>query len=103
VSSSVMAGPVPASVPERLGATAFDTDEGFAHIKVNQELAKATDAAAILLLVCPAKVYSFAADGGIQVEWAACLECGTCLAVAPPGVLEWHYPRGGFGVRYREG
>ena len=43
------------------------------------------------------------ADGTISVEYAACLDCGTCLAVAPPGVLEWHYPRGGFGVSYRGG
>ena len=33
----------------------------------------------------------------------ACLECGTCLAVAAPGALTWHYPRGGFGVQFREG
>jgi ferredoxin like protein len=42
-------------------------------------------------------------DGSIGIEYAACLECGTCLAVAPAGVLTWHYPRGGFGVSFREG
>lgn len=53
--------------------------------------------------VCPAHVYSEEADGTISVEYAACLEYGTCLAVAAPGALKWHYPRGGFGISYREG
>lgn len=101
--SQTVIGPVPSSVPERLGATAFDTDEGSSHLRVNQDAAAATGAAKILIAICPAKVYSLAPDGSLQAEWAACLECGTCLAVAPPGSLEWHYPRGGFGVRYREG
>jgi ferredoxin-like protein FixX len=34
-----------------------------------------------------------------HIEYAACLECGTCLAIA----LKWHYPLGGFGVQFREG
>ena len=30
-------------------------------------------------------------------------EARTCLAVAAHGALKWHYPRGGFGVQFREG
>ena len=30
-----------------------------------------------------------------------CLECGTCLIICEKGALDWKYPRGGFGVRYR--
>jgi ferredoxin like protein len=101
--SQIATSPVPHSVPERLGVTAFDTDDEFSHIRVIQDVARATHAAEILVSICPAKVYSIAPDGSILTEWAACLECGTCLAAAPPGSLEWHYPRGGFGVRYREG
>ena len=37
------------------------------------------------------------------MEYAACLECGACLAVADPGALTWRYPRGGMGVRFRLG
>ena len=59
--------------------------------------------AELLVRVCPAHVFSEAPDGSIVVQHAACLECGTCLAVAAPGSLRWHYPRGGFGVVYREG
>jgi ferredoxin-like protein FixX len=29
-------------------------------------------------------------------------ECGTCLVVAAPGTLTWHYPRSGMGVTDRE-
>jgi ferredoxin like protein len=32
---------------------------------------------------------------------AACLECGTCLLVCDKGALDWNYPKGGFGVRFR--
>ena len=90
------------SVPERLARNRCAPDER-PHIEVDQQLARATGAAGVLLRVCPAHVYSEAPDGTIAVQYSACLECGACLAVAPPGVLRWHYPRGGFGVAYREG
>ena len=91
------------SVPARLAGNTYNLDEDESHIKVNQELARATGAGALLERVCPAKVYSVEADGTVGVEYAACLECGTCLAVAPKGVLKWHYPRGSFGIMFREG
>ena len=84
----------PLSVPERLTKNRFLLDEEQCHIEVNQEA---------LVACCPAHVYSEEPDGTISVEYAACLECGTCLAIAAPGALKWHYPRGGFGVQFREG
>ena len=57
----------------------------------------------LLERVCAAHVYTALPDGSVQVQAAACLECGTCLAVAPAGVLRWHYPRGGYGIAFREG
>lgn len=91
------------SVPERLARNAFAVDENNSHIHVNQEIARATGTGKILVAVCPAHVYSEEPDGTIRVEYAACLECGSCLAVAAPGALEWHYPEGSQGVNYREG
>jgi ferredoxin like protein len=73
------------SIPDRLAVNRYVTDEAESHIEVNQVLAKSTG------------------TGKVLVEYAACLECGTCLAVAAPGSLTWHYPRGGFGIQYREG
>ena len=91
------------SVPDRLAANSYVTDEEQPHIRVDQELARRTGCGERLIAVCPAKVYTREADGTVGVEHAACLECGACLAVADPGVLEWTYPRGGFGIAFREG
>ena len=91
------------SVAQRLGNNTYELDEEESHIEVNQELAKATGAGKRLVAVCPAHVYSEDADGTIRVEYAACLECGTCLAVAPDGVLTWHYPNGAMGVSFNQG
>ena len=93
----------PLSVPERLAKNRFNLDEEEGHIEVNQEIAKATGTGRAIVACCPAHVYAEEPDGTISVEYAACLECGTCLAVAAPGALKWHYPRGGFGVQFREG
>ncbi len=93
----------PGSVSSRLVKNSFDVDEGHPHIEVNQEIARATGTGKLLVAVCPAHVYSEAPDGTIDVEYAACLECGTCRAVAAPGALIWHYPEGSMGVNYREG
>ncbi len=91
------------SVEKRLAKNLFETDDGKPHIEVNQAIAKATGTGKLLVQVCPAHVYSENEDGTIAVEYAACLECGTCLAVAAPGSLTWHYPDGGMGVMFREG
>ena len=89
-------------MPALLANDRFELDEQESHITVNQELAR-QGGGKLLIAVCPAHVYAEEPDGTITVEYAACLECGTCRAVAPPGLLEWHYPRGGMGVSYRFG
>ncbi|MFR2392932.1 MAG: ferredoxin family protein [Varibaculum cambriense] len=94
---------LPESVSERLIANIYEVDEEESHIVIDQELAKATDAGKLLERVCPAHVYTAHEDGTVDIEYAACLECGTCLAVAPPGVLKWRYPRSMMGISYREG
>lgn len=91
------------TVAERLNANVYNLDEEESHIVVDQDVARRTGTGRLLIRVCPAHVYSEQADGTIGVEYAACLECGTCLAVAAPGALTWRYPRGGFGIAYREG
>lgn len=91
------------SVTDRQARDHYDTDEAHSHIHIHQDVARATGAADILIGVCPARVYSRNPDGTIAVEYAACFECGACLAVAPPGSLDWVYPEGGHGIQYREG
>lgn len=91
------------SVPERLAANHYATDEEERHIEVDQDLARRTGTGARIVAVCPAHVYAEEPDGTISVEYAACLECGACFAVASPGALRWHYPRGGRGIEFRQG
>ena len=39
----------------------------------------------------------------MTVEYAGCLECGTCLIACNEGALSWSYPKGDYGVQYRFG
>ena len=91
------------SVPERLAGNHYELDEEQPHIEVHADVVKAIGCGPLLVRVCAAHVYSEQPDGTVLAEYAACLECGSCLAVAPPGALTWHYPRGGFGIMFREG
>lgn len=91
------------SVPARLAGNSYQVDEEENHIKVDQDRVKSTGAAELLERICSAHVYTAEPDGSVSVEYAACLECGTCLALAPSGTLEWIYPRGSFGIGFREG
>ncbi|USR79956.1 ferredoxin family protein [Arcanobacterium pinnipediorum] len=87
----------------RLAGNAYETDDGNSHIEIHQEALAASGFADTLIRICPAKVYSKNPDGTVAAEYAACLECGTCLALAPSGTLSWHYPESGMGISYREG
>lgn len=105
------------TVPERLARNRYEVDHEAPHIELDPAAAEASGLAELLMRVCPAHVYSRAPDGSLVVQHAACLECGACLAVAGGagaeapagapagngGALRWHYPRGGFGIVYREG
>lgn len=87
----------------RLAGNSYMTDDEESHIEVHQEEMAASGFADTLIRICPAHVYSKNPDNTVAVEYAACLECGTCLAVAPKGTLSWHYPNSGMGISYREG
>ena len=92
------------SVPERLARVRFVTDEDESHIVVNQAIAKATGTGKVLVAVCPAQVYREEADGTISVEYAACLECGTCRIICDEHRnVDWEYPRGGYGILFKFG
>lgn len=53
---------------------------------------------------CPAELWALNDETGeMTVEFAGCLECGTCLLVCPLGAVEWSYPDGMFGVQFRYG
>jgi len=37
----------------------------------------------------------------VEFAYEACLECGTCLFICDREAVDWHYPPGGYGVRFR--
>lgn len=88
---------------QRLAVNTYETDDGNSHIEVNQEFVAEHNLADALVRVCPARVFSHNPDGTVGVEYAACFECGTCLAALPTGALTWHYPESGMGIIFREG
>ncbi|MHC5039474.1 MAG: ferredoxin family protein [Planctomycetota bacterium] len=53
---------------------------------------------------CPAGLYEFDKEKmEAKVEFAGCLECGTCRYICLLQAIEWNPPKGGFGVQYRYG
>ncbi len=53
-------------------------------------------------IFCPASVYKFEGNM-ISVMYEGCLECGACRLGCPYRNIEWHFPRGGYGVTYKFG
>jgi ferredoxin like protein len=73
------------------------------HITLKQEICR-TCSEKPCIYVCPGHLYSRSEETGkMVVEYAGCLECGTCLVACVSGAILWVYPEGGFGVQYRYG
>jgi ferredoxin like protein len=78
----------------------YDIDEE-AHIRLNNEVCRQCTHRACTF-ACPARCYQWNEERGrVDFAYEPCLECGTCLIICDRGALDWKYPRGGFGVRYR--
>ena len=87
------------NVQNKINHVMFKTDHE-SHIKINQEQCSKCQAKPCLT-VCPAGMFSLSGDGKeVIYSHEGCLECGTCYVVCP--YLEWNYPKGGFGVIFRE-
>ena len=72
-----------------------------AHIRVNQDICHECTHRACTF-ACPARCYQWNEERErIDFAYEACLECGTCLLICDREALDWHYPRGGFGVHFR--
>jgi ferredoxin like protein len=71
------------------------------HILVNADVCRSCTHRACTF-ACPARCYEWNSEKErIDFTYDACLECGTCLIICDTGALEWHYPKNGFGVRFR--
>jgi ferredoxin like protein len=91
------------SLEDKLYRTKYETSE-HSHIQVNDTVCAACDMQGCVR-VCPAGVYSVSPNDPkkIVVSHDNCLECGTCLRVCTAGSVDWKYPDGGMGVKYRFG
>jgi ferredoxin like protein len=92
------------TLADKLYRTKYEADPGHAHIVVDGEKLKAARTRK-LLKICAAEVYK--ADPNdpekVTVSHENCLECGTCRQVSTDEGVEWKYPDGGKGVKYRHG
>ena len=88
------------NIDDKLSKVRFLVDQE-PHIKVNTQLCQ-TCKEMVCLYICPVENYRIA-DDKIVFSWQGCMECGACRISCPNKAIEWHYPRGGFGVCLRLG
>jgi len=93
--------PITVNVDAYLALNKFQVDEGNPHITLVDE--PAPEAFLELVRVCPAGLYRVDPDGHQHVDFAGCLECGTCRVVGRTVVASWRYPEATMGVEYRYG
>ncbi len=89
--------------PELLSLDKFNVDEEVPHIVLDKTIcAKCKEKPC--LVVCPAVLYKLDKSGEMSFDYAGCLECGTCRVMCKnKGIVKWEYPRGTFGVSFRQG
>jgi ferredoxin like protein len=86
---------------EKMSTVRFRVDSE-PHIVVNGELCRDCSVHACIY-VCPANLFSLLSDGSILFSYDQCFECGACyVACNHEGAISWKYPRGGYGVSFRD-
>lgn len=87
------------NVQEKLDTVLFRVDDR-PHIVVDTDRCH-TCALRPCLYVCPAQLFT-ESGGEILFSYEGCFECGTCYVACSGGAVHWSYPRGGYGVCFRE-
>ena len=89
------------TLEERMRTVRFRVDTE-PHIRVHAEICDDCTVRSCIY-VCPANLFTPLDDGGILFNYEECFECGACYIVCNrEGAIEWSYPRGGYGVTFRE-
>jgi ferredoxin like protein len=89
-------------VEEKIALDAIKNDKE-SHIALDQTIC-GTCKERMCVTVCPGHLYSLNEEtGDMVVEYAGCLECGTCMIACIYKAITWVYPGGEFGVQYRYG
>lgn len=80
----------------------FTLDKHQPHISLDKDKCRQC-AGKPCVYMCPAGLYVLS-DGEVHFSYEGCLECGTCRVVCEKGgIADWKYPRGTFGVSFRQG
>ncbi len=89
-------------IEEKIACNAIKND-ATSHITLKQDICKDCKER-FCIYACPGHLYSLSEETGeMVVEYAGCLECGTCRIVCSYGSVTWDYPAGDYGVQYRYG
>ena len=90
------------TLEDKLYRTRYEPDSDHPHITVKAEICRSCSGKPCVLL-CPAHVYKRNPNDAavVLVSHDNCLECGTCVQVCPTDSLDWRFPDGGMGVKYR--
>ncbi len=86
---------------EKMQTTRFKVDDT-PHIVVETEKCRTCEVRSCIT-VCPANLFVPLDDGSILFNYEQCFECGSCYFVcAEKKAIRWTYPKGGYGVTFRE-
>ena len=92
----VLQADVDMKVEEKIALDAIKNDRE-SHIKLDQRSARSARSASASA-VCPGHLYSLNDETGeMVVEYAGCLECGTCMIACTCGAVSWNIREGSTG------
>ncbi len=97
-----MSGKNSLSVDEKMATVKIKIDKQ-AHIIVNKECCRDCTTRPCLI-ICTAENYQWDEKRDELVfNYDGCLECGACRLICPHDAIDWSYPQGGYGVKFRNG
>jgi ferredoxin like protein len=85
-------------IEDRLNLLRYTVDRE-PHIKLKDEVCESCERR-VCVAVCPAGCFR-EEQQKLNFSYVGCLECGSCRIACDKNAIEWHYPKGGFGVCYR--
>lgn len=89
-------------IEEKIAINAMKNDKE-SHITLNMEICAGCKER-MCIIACPAHLYSLNEETNeMVVEYAGCLECGTCKIACIYESVKWEYPKAEYGVQYRYG
>lgn len=87
------------NIQEKLNLLRFRVDQT-AHISIDKNKC-AVCRERPCLFFCPAGLFALSGEEVLH-SYEGCLECGTCSLACEQKAVSWQYPRGGYGVFYRQ-